>query len=71
MFGLPGHRVKRVNFREYNMGFLSGQMKLTYIAPSKGNQDSLELWTPRRGFRIPDTSSGVLVSGTWIPGCNR
>ena len=53
------------------MGFLSGQMKLTYIAPCKGNQDCLELWTPRRGFRIPGTSSGFLFSGTWIPDCNR
>ena len=69
--GLPGVRVKRVNFREYNMGFLSGQIKLSYIAPCKGNQDSLEFWTPRHGFRIPGTSSGFLVSGTWIPGCNR
>ena len=69
--GLPGVRIKRVNFREYNMSFQSGQIKLSYIAPCKGNQDSLGLWTPRLGFRIPGTSSGFSVSGTWILDCNR
>ena len=37
------------------------------FAPSKGVQDSLGFWTPRRGFWIPGAGFRSFVSETWIP----
>ena len=47
------------------------KLRIVYVVPPthpmKGIQDSLGLWTPCRGFRIPSTGFRFFVSGTWIP----
>ena len=43
----------------------------SWLAPSKGIQDSLGFWIPRGGFRIPFNGFQIFVKGTWILNSSR
>ena len=60
--------MKKKRYKNYGLKRNKSQSKYSVeVSPCKGIQDTLGLWIPRRGFRIPITGFQIFFSGTLIP----